>query len=75
MKGVEKMPPLSIMIKPASALCNICNIDNRATLHNSAAYIYSWLSTLRSDKKLIVHASGQAQKAVQYILNTNKNEA
>lgn len=59
----------------ASALCNICNIDNRATLNNSAAYINSWLSTLRGDKKLIVHASGQAQKAVQYILNAGKDEA
>lgn len=59
----------------ASTLCNICNIDNSATLHNSAAYINSWLNTLRGDKKLIVHASGQAQKAVQYILNATKDEA
>ena len=59
----------------ASALCNICNVENRATLQNSAAYINSWLSALRNDKKLIVHASGQAQKAVQYILDAGKNEA
>lgn len=36
---------------------------------NSAAYIQGWLGKLRDDKRFIVQASGQAQKAVDFILN------
>ncbi len=38
-------------------------------LENNAAYIQSWLKRLKEDKKFIVHASAQAQKATDYILN------
>ena len=38
-------------------------------LENNAAYIQSWLERLKNDKKFIVHASSQAQKATDYILN------
>jgi len=46
-------------------------LDN---LRNHVAYIKGWLSKLREDKKLIVHASAQAQKAVDYILNVSSQE-
>ncbi|MDB5124825.1 MAG: hypothetical protein JWP94_2954 [Mucilaginibacter sp.] len=36
---------------------------------NSVSYINGWLKQLRNDKKLIVQASGQAQRAVDFILN------
>jgi antirestriction protein ArdC len=36
---------------------------------NSAAYIQGWLSKLKCDKRFIIHASGFAQKAVDFILN------
>ncbi|HRH03426.1 MAG TPA: zincin-like metallopeptidase domain-containing protein [Bacteroidia bacterium] len=36
---------------------------------DNIAYIQHWLEKLKKDKKFIVHASGQAQKAVDYILN------
>lgn len=36
---------------------------------NSTAYINSWLNKLRNDKKFIVTAAGQAQKAANYLLN------
>ena len=41
------------------------------TLDNSAAYIKSWLSVLKSkdNKGLIIQAASQAQKAVDFILN------
>ena len=39
------------------------------TIENSASYIANWLAVLRSDKRLIISAAGQAQKAADYILN------
>lgn len=51
----------------ASMLCGIAGIDNH-TIDNSASYIQSWLRKLKNDKKLIIIASQQAQKAVDYIL-------
>lgn len=50
----------------ASFLCRVAGIDN-TTIDNSASYIDSWLQALRNDKKLIVNASQQAQKASDYI--------
>lgn len=38
-------------------------------LDNSAAYIQGWLKRLQNDKKLIFHASAQAQKATDFILD------
>ena len=43
-------------------------------LENNAAYIQSWLKRLKEDKRFIVHASAQAQKATDYILNINSEE-
>jgi antirestriction protein ArdC len=39
-------------------------------MDNSAAYIGSWLTRLRNDPTLVVHAAAQAQKAVDFILGT-----
>ena len=52
----------------AAYLCGIAGIENR-TIDNSAAYIAGWLRKLRDDRKLIVHAAAQAQKACDYVLN------
>jgi len=43
-------------------------------LDNNAAYIQGWLERLKNDKKFIVHASSQAQKATDYILNIRNEE-
>ncbi|WP_068612541.1 ArdC family protein [Paenibacillus tuaregi] len=51
----------------AAMLCGVAGIDN-STLDNSAAYVGSWLRELKDDKRLIVQAAGQAQKAADYIL-------
>ena len=53
----------------AAALCHTCGIETKQAFKNSAAYIQSWLKALHNDKRLIVSASGQAQKAVDMILN------
>lgn len=46
----------------AAFLCGIAGIEN-VTLDNSAAYIEGWLRKLRHDKKLVIVAAAQAQKA------------
>lgn len=37
------------------------------TIDNSTAYIQSWIKALKNDKRLLVTAGTQAQKAVEYI--------
>ena len=51
----------------AAMLCGVAGIDN-STIENSAAYVGSWLRKLKDDKKLVVQAAGQAQKAADHIL-------
>lgn len=53
----------------ASALVNLLGIETEKSFRNNAAYIQSWAKALRDDKKLIVSASGKAEKAVNYILS------
>jgi antirestriction protein ArdC len=52
----------------ASFLCGITGIETR-TIDNSASYVASWLRVIRADKKMIITAAAQAQKAVDYITN------
>lgn len=55
----------------AAYLCGIAGIGNE-TVNNSAAYIQGWLSKLRNDKKLLIQAAAQAQRAADFILGTDK---
>jgi antirestriction protein ArdC len=52
----------------ACYLNSIAGIVNRE-FDNSVAYIKGWINTLMNDKRIIVYASGQAQRATDYILN------
>lgn len=51
----------------ATFLCHRNGIEN--TVKNSAAYIQNWLQVLKNDKRMIVFAASQAQKATEYITN------
>ena len=51
----------------AAMLCGVARIESR-TLDNSAAYLQSWISRLKSDSRLVVSAAAQAQKAADFIL-------
>jgi antirestriction protein ArdC len=51
----------------AAFLCGHCGIE-QATLENSASYIASWLQVLKNNKKMLVNAAAQAQKAADFIL-------
>lgn len=52
----------------AAYLCGVTGIVNE-TVNQSAAYLKGWLTCLRDDPKMLVQAAGQAQKAVDHILN------
>ena len=51
----------------AAMLCGVAGIESQ-TLGNSASYLQTWISRLKSDSRLIVSAASQAQKAADYIL-------
>lgn len=51
----------------AAFLCGHTGIDP-ATVEQSASYVKSWLGKLRDDRKLVVTAAAQAQKASDFIL-------
>lgn len=52
----------------AAALVNHAGLETPSSFRNSAAYVQSWLKALRDDKRLIVSAAGQAEKACSLIL-------
>jgi antirestriction protein ArdC len=52
----------------AAYLCAEAGISP-AVLENQAAYVAGWLKKLRDDRKLLIHAAAQAQRAADYILN------
>jgi antirestriction protein ArdC len=40
-----------------------------AVIENQVAYVAGWLSKLREDRKLLVYAAAQVQKAADFMLN------
>ena len=54
----------------ASFILNYVGIENEDTEQNTEAYIKNWIAKLKSDPKLIVQASSQAQKGADSILGT-----
>ena len=52
----------------AAALVNIAGLETEKSFTNSTAYLQGWLSALKNDNRMIVYASAEAQKAINYIL-------
>lgn len=52
----------------AGALVNICGLETESSFNNSASYIEGWSKKLKEQPKMIVYASAQAQKAIDFIL-------
>jgi len=50
----------------ASFLCALTGIVP-TTIDNSVAYISSWINYLKNDKRAVIQAASQAQKAVDFI--------
>ena len=55
----------------AAMLCGMAGIDNE---DQSAAYVANWLKPIRDDRKFVVTAAAQAQKAADLILGTTFGE-
>lgn len=51
----------------AAMLCGVCALDVPERIDQSAAYIASWLRSLRDDPKMVVSAAGRAQQAADCI--------
>lgn len=58
----------------AAFLSGYCGTEN-VTIEISAAYIQGWLKALKSYKTLLIHATGQAQKAADYFILNRKGGA
>jgi len=70
--GTETYSKEELVAELSSAmLMNTTGIEQPATFENSASYIQGWSKKLQEDKKAIVNAAGQAQKAVDYMLERN----
>ena len=54
-------------------LCRYCDILPNE-INNTVAYLDNWLGVLKNDKRFIISASGQAQKAVDFILGRRDTE-
>ena len=70
--GSESYSQEELVAELTSAfLCGEAGISP-STIDQSAAYLSGWLDRLRGDKKLIVIASAQAQKAADLILGRSQ---
>jgi antirestriction protein ArdC len=56
----------------SSILCAQTGIDTVDEFSNSASYIASWLQALRDDKKLVVSAAAQAQRACDLVIQPSR---
>ena len=67
MFGSESYSREELIAEMGSAmLCGVAGIE-QGTVANSAAYLKTWITRLKSDSKLIVSAASAAQKAADYI--------
>ena len=57
-----------------SLAANEAGILTDQEFNNGASYLASWLKAIKEDAKLIVHAAGGAQRAIDYILNKEVKE-
>jgi antirestriction protein ArdC len=57
----------------ASFLCGVAGISNN-TIELNASYIDGWMTVLKKDRRLLVTAAAQAQKAADYILGKSAGE-
>lgn len=57
----------------ASFILNRLGLETNGSFRNNAAYIDHWLTVLKEEKRLLVSAAGQADKAVRLILNDKED--
>ena len=52
----------------SACVMNMLGIETTTSFRNSAAYIQGWLKALRSDRRMVVSAASQSEKAVRFML-------
>lgn len=57
----------------ACGILHELGLETTKSFRNNAAYIQSWLSALKNDKRLIVSAAGRAEKAIRLILGEQED--
>lgn len=57
----------------AGFLCSLSGVEN--TIDNQASYIENWLEALHNDKRMVLIAASQAQKAVDWIVGSKTIES
>lgn len=73
--GTESYAMEELIAEMGSAyLCRFSGILPNQ-IKNTVAYLDNWLGIFKKDKRFIISASGQAQKAVDFILGRKDNEA
>ena len=50
-----------------ACIMNHLGIETDHSIRNSTGYVQGWLRALQNDKRLVVYAAGQAEKAAKYI--------
>lgn len=69
--GSEKYSKEELVAEIGTAtVLNFLNIETELTFQNNVAYIQSWIKKMKEDNKVIIWAASQAEKAVNYIMNT-----
>ncbi|MEM9928712.1 MAG: zincin-like metallopeptidase domain-containing protein [Bacteroidota bacterium] len=58
----------------AGFLSNLMDLQSETELTDATAYIQGWLKVLRNDKRFVIEAAQQAQRAADYILGNYKGE-
>jgi antirestriction protein ArdC len=72
--GTECYAQEELVAEMGSAyLCQFTGIL-QPELTNTVAYLDNWLGVLKNDKKFIIAASGYAQRAVEFILNSKADD-
>ena len=54
----------------AGILCSQTGIETKQTLNNTAAYLRGWIKALKDDPRMLLWAAGRAQKAADYITDS-----
>lgn len=61
------------LIAELTSAFTCAHLNIRNNISQNAAYIESWINTLKSDKKAIFRASSQAREATQFLLNAHES--
>ena len=57
-----------------ACLLNHLGIETDHSFRNSTGYIQGWLNSLQKDRKLVVIAASQAEKAVRFIIDNDNSQ-